>query len=464
MSTAPHVVVVGGGLAGLAAAVACADGGARVSLFESRPRLGGMTWSFERGGLSFDNGQHVYLRCCVEYSRFLERLGSAGDAPLQERLALPVVRPGGRTGWIRADRSPAPLHLGRSLLTYPHLGVLDRLRTGPAVLALRRLRLDDPALDTQSFGEWLSAHGQSATAVEALWDLITLPTVNLHAADASLALAAKVFQTGLLTDPRAADIGWSQVPLARLHAEPAAAALDRGGAAVHARAKVTSIDTGAPAQGGSRAEVCAVVVDGERVDAAAVILAVPHDAAAALLPPGAVRDPSALGRLGASPIVNVHVVYDRRVTEHTIAAGIGTPAQFIFDRTVASGLTGPGQCLAVSLSAADDYLGARPDDLIGTVTRSLEDLFPAARGASVVDGVVTRERNATFRGSPGTAPLRPGPATGLANLFLAGAWTDTGWPATMESAVRSGNAAAALALGAIGHSRRSTPHPEEVVV
>jgi len=115
------------------------------------------------------------------------------------------------------------------------------------------------------------------------------------------------------------------------------------------------------------------------------------------------------------------------------------------------------------MSAADEHLGARPDDLVELVTRSLAELFPAARQASVVDAVVTRERTATFRGVPGTGALRLGPATGLGNLFLAGAWTDTGWPATMEGAVRSGNAAAALALRAVGHSRRPSPRPEEVV-
>jgi squalene-associated FAD-dependent desaturase len=451
MSSRPQIVVVGGGLAGLSAAIACADGGAGVTLLEARPRLGGMTWSFDRGGLTFDNGQHVYLRCCAEYRRFLERIGSAAEAPLQDRLALPVLRPGGPTGWIRAGGLPAPLHLARTLLTYPHLGVVDRLLVGRAALALRRVRLDDPVLDSESFGDWLARHGQRAGSLEGLWDLITLPTVNLRAGEASAALGAKVFQTGLLTDRRAADIGWARGSLADLHARPAAAALDRAGASVLVRARVTAI------------ELDAVVVEGgERVPADAVVLAVPHDVTADLVPPGTVRDPQAFARLGHSPIVNVHVVYDRRVTEHAVCAGIGTAAQFVFDRTVASGLAardGKGQCLAVSLSAADEYLGRRPEELVDLVTKSLAELFPPARQATVVDAVVTRERHATFRGAPGTRRLRPGPVTGSPNLFLAGAWTDTGWPATMEGAVRSGNAAASCALRAVGHGRSPTRHP-----
>jgi squalene-associated FAD-dependent desaturase len=473
MSARPRVAVVGGGLAGLSAAIACADGGAHVELFESRPRLGGLTWSFERGGLTFDNGQHVFLRCCVEYRRFLDRLGSAADAPLQDNLALPVIRPGGRTGWIRSGWLPAPLHLTRSLLTYPHLGIADRLAIGRAALALRRVNLDDPLLDSETFAAWLSRRGQGTRAIEALWDLITLPTVNLPASAASAALGAKVFQTGLLTDRSAADIGWARGPLSRLHAEPAAAALSEAGAEVHVRSKVTAITTS-----GDAGAVTGVVADGEVRPADAVVLAVPHDVAAGLLPADAVSDAGALQGLGFSPIVDVHVVYDRRVTRHKVAAGLGTAAQFVFDRTEASGLAARdaaapgqrrGQCLAVSLSAADEYLGRRPEELVETVAESLGELFPEARNATVLDAVVTKERHATFRGVPGTRALRPGPATGVDNLFLAGAWTDTGWPATMEGAVRSGNAAASRALHAVGHSRRSSPfrpsssRPAEVV-
>jgi squalene-associated FAD-dependent desaturase len=443
----PRVVVVGGGLAGLAAAIACVDNGAEVTLLEARQRLGGLTWSFERDGLVLDNGQHVYLRCCTEYRHFLERIGSAEHAPLQDRLALPVIRPGGKTGWLRKDNLPAPLHIGRSLLTYPHMGIAERLRVGPAALALRRLDLADPTLDEQSFGDWLAAHHQGPGSVEALWDLITLPTVNLRAGEASLALAAKVFQTGLLLEAAAADIGWSHIPLQALHGDAAARALERGGAAVHVKERVTEVHT----RGG---ELTGVVAGGRPEHADAVILAVPHDVAANLLPEGALDGRAELRRLGSSPIVNVHVVYDRRITDLEVAAGIGTPVQFVFDRTEASGLAGRGgsaaarhpQCLAVSLSAADEYLGQKPAETIALVTEALPELFPAARHAVVLDAHVTRERLATFRGAPGTARYRVGTATRMPNLFLAGAWTDTGWPATMEGAVRSGNAAAEAAL------------------
>src|SRR5262249_44299141 len=161
-----------------------------VTLLEARPRLGGATFSVEKEGLWLDNGQHVFLRCCTAYRDFIRRLGVEADVVLQPRLEIPVLAPGGGVAWLRRNGLPTPLHLAGSIMRFRHLALLDRVRLGPAVLALRRLRLSDPALDRQTFGAWLDSRGQSARAREALWDLITLPTVNLPARDASLALAA----------------------------------------------------------------------------------------------------------------------------------------------------------------------------------------------------------------------------------------------------------------------------------
>ena len=458
----PHVIIVGGGLAGLSAALFCADGGAQVTLLEARPRLGGATWSFARKGLDFDNGQHVYLRCCSAYRRFLERLGTAELAPLQEPLALPVLAPGPAgptTAWIRRSALPAPLHLLPALLSYGHLGWRDRLGLGRAMRALMALTPGDPALDEETFGAFLRRHGQSGATIELLFDLITLPTLNVHAEEAALGLAAKVFRTGLLDEPEAADIGWARVPLARLHAEPAARLLEEAGARVRRSARVDALEVSP--EGGNKP---AVRVEGERLEADAVVLAVPHTAAAELLPTGGALDPTRLEGLGVSPIIDVHVVYDRRVLEHEIAAAVHSPAQFLFDRTAAAGLDpGDGQVLAISVSGADAEHGERPEALIDRYLDALHALLPAARDAKVIDAVVTREHSATFRAVPGTAALRPGPRTGFANLFLAGAWTDTGWPATMEGAVRSGVLAASCALSSAGMPARSDELSQEVL-
>jgi squalene-associated FAD-dependent desaturase len=443
-----RVVVVGGGLAGITAALECVDAGAAVTLLEARPRLGGATFSIEKEGLWLDNGQHVFLRCCTAYRNFVRRLGVEGDVVLQPRLEIPVLAPGGRTAWLRRTRLPAPLHLAGSVLRFGHLSVGDRVRLGPALLALRRLRLEDPRLDATTFGAWLEDHGQSRRAVDRLWDLITLPTVNLHAGDASLALATKVFQTGLLERADAADVGYARVPLQRLHGDAAERALARG-AQVLTKARVSSV---APADGGG----VSVSWTGGTIEADAAVVAVPHEDAAELLPAAALPGRMDPRRLGSSPIVNLHVVYDRRVTEHAFAAGVGTPVQWVFDRTSSSGLTGDGQVLAVSLSGADELVTRSVDELRDEFVPALAALFPAAAAARIESFFVTREPRATFRGVPGTAAQRPGHVTGIPGLYLAGAWTDTGWPATMEGAVRSGLVAARAALAGSGAGSPAT--------
>jgi squalene-associated FAD-dependent desaturase len=463
------VLVVGGGLAGIAAALDCADGGARVILLERRNRLGGLTWSFRHADRWIDNGQHVFLRCCDEYLTFLERIGATSDVELPDRLDIPIVapatRPGGtpRLGRLRRSGLPAPLHLAGSLLRYPHLSVRDRLGLGRAVWALRSLDLSDPALDTQTFGSWLARHGQSPATVSALWDLITVPTVNLPAAEASLAMAAKVFQTGLLNETAAADIGWSRVPLSQLHGERAAVALMQAGVEVQLGVQVERIEHQVSASGPNRFVVR--TPDGA-LGADAVISAVPHEVAGGILPPGSVAHQDRLGDLGASAIVDVHLVFDRQVTRWPLLAGLNSPVQWVFDRTASSGLAagpaGPAgpQYVAVSVSAADEMLGRRPDELVPWITAELGRLLPDAAAGRVLDALVTKERNATFRARPGTAALRPLARTAWPGLAVAGAWTDTGWPATMEGAVRSGRAAARVCLEAVQNF--DFPDTEEV--
>ena len=433
-----RVVVVGGGLAGLSAGLEAADRGAAVTLLERRPRLGGATWSFERHGIWFDNGQHVFMRCCTAYRAFLKRIGSADGVFMQSRLDVPVLAPGGPVGSIRRTVGPAPLHLAPALLTYPHLSFRQRLAVLRAGLAMRRLDPDDPALDNVGFGDWLSAHGQDRVATETFWNLIVLPTVNASAADASLKLAARVFVTGLLTEAAAADIGWARVPLSALHSDAARRALQAAGGEVMTRVPATAVRAGAA--GGLE-----VQANGQVLQADSVVVAVPHDAVGALLPPGTVAFQDRLVELGTSPIVNVHLVYDRPVTDLAFFAGVGTDAQFVFDRTEGAGLDDGRQCLAVSLSAAESHIGRPAADLVSHFTAELARLLPAAAGATVTESIVTREHSATFFGVPGTNSLRAGTECGLPGVYLAGAWSDTGWPATMEGAVRSGTEAGRLA-------------------
>ena len=445
--TRARVVVVGGGLAGMAAALSAADAGASVTLVEKRQRLGGLTWSFERRGLRFDNGQHVFLRCCAAYRAFLDRIGAAEKVRIQRALDVPVLAPGGRRARIARTAAPvpSPFHLGPSLLGYRHLPLAARLRLLRPVLALRELTLEDPALDEVTFASWLARHGQSDRAIERLWDLVVLPTVNVGSEAASLALAAKVFRTGLLDTVDGADIGWATVPLGEIHGDHGRRALDAAGVEVVLGETADAVEVPAA----DRVEVC---TPRRRLEADAVVVALPHEAVPSVLPRRALGDVSGLGR---SPIVNVHLVLDRKVTDLPLAASVGSPVQFVFDRTESAGVPASSgrQCLVVSLSDATAWIGARPDDLIRTFHAALGELFPKAQEALLVDAVVTREHAATFRGVPRTASLRPPPATRVPGVFVAGAWCATGWPATMEGAVRSGEAAATAALSSLGDAQ-----------
>jgi uncharacterized protein with NAD-binding domain and iron-sulfur cluster len=468
-------VVVGGGLAGITAAIALAQAGAEVTLLEAKPRLGGATMSFTRDGLAIDTGQHVFLRCCTAYRGLLDRLGMAAHAPLQPRFDITVVSPEKRAR-MRRRRAPAPFHMLPALLGYPFLSFSERTRIARAALAFKRLREADPETDEIRLGDWLAAHGQDDRTRRVLWDLFSISSLNVPGDDASLALAAVVVKTGLLGDAGAADIGVPALSLGELHGAAAARTLAKLGASVRLSTKVAAIEqkgdgeflvrlgrSPQPNADGSDADGDHPDADpaaddsgngaagnGEVLEADVVVIAVPHEQAARLIPPGALPAETVDGwaGLGAAPIVNLHVRYDRKVMDVPFAAAVDSPVQWVFDRTRISGLHArgdDGQYLAVSLSAADPYVNMSVAELREMFVPALAALFPEARAATVTEFFVTRERRATFRQVPGTARLRPKSATALPGLALAGSWTDTGWPDTMEGAVRSGlNAVIAL--------------------
>jgi squalene-associated FAD-dependent desaturase len=459
-------VVVGGGIAGTTAALRLADAGVPTTLLESRPRLGGLAFSFQRespaGRLTVDNGQHVHLRCCTAYTWFLRRIGGAGLAPVQRRLDVPVLdvdRAKPRLARLRRNWLPVPLHLAAGLADYRHLTAGERARVARAALALRELDPADPALDDVDFATWLHGQGQSDRAIRALWDLVGTATLNARAPQASLGLAAKVFRTGLLSAPGAADIGVSRVPLGHLHDTLARRALHAAGVRVLTQARARAV-TAVPGGGwtvaaehgqGSAAEQ-------RELPAAAVVLAVPQREAHGLLPKGALPAPGRLLEIGTAPILNLHVVYDRPVLRRPFFAALNSPVQWVFDRTGAAGL-GEGQYLAVSQSAAQQEIDEPVAALRERYLPELARLLPAARTAKVRDFFVTRERTATFDPRPGVGRLRPAARTAAPGVCLAGAWTDTGWPASMESAVRSGTTAAREALTAMGRPYDNDPVP-----
>jgi squalene-associated FAD-dependent desaturase len=390
----------------------------------------------------------------------------SAHAPIQPRFDVTVVAPGRRTV-LKRRRVPAPFHMLPALLGYPFLTNPERVRLSRAALAFKRLDENDPKTDQLRLGDWLQAHGQDARTRRVLWDLFSVSSINVPGDDASLALAAVVVKTGLLGAADAADVGVPLLPLGELHGAAAARHLAKAGATVRLQAKVASIEpegegflirlaragNGGAGNGGSAEPGGAPAGEqagGEEIVADAVVLAVPHEQAARLIPVGALPAETVDGwaGLGAAPIVNLHVIYDRKVMDVPFAAAVESPVQWVFDRTRISGMHArgdDGQYLAISLSAADEYANTPVAELREKFVPALAELFPAAGDANITEFFVTREKRATFRGVPGTARLRPKAATGLPGLVLAGSWTDTGWPDTMESAVRSGlNAVIAL--------------------
>jgi hypothetical protein len=338
---------------------------------------------------------------------------------------------------------------------------VQRWSAALAARALSALDLDDPELDRRTLGDWLSDLGQNEQSLAALWDLIALPTLNIPAAEASLALGAFVFQTGLLASADSADIGFHVGTLAETIGDPAEAALVQAGVEYRLgwRARLLrqveggfEVESGAGGSPGEGAEQDGDGEDGtdlragEGLSAEAVIVALPHARAAGLIEPLLPQTAGALAGLGSSPIVNLHIVYDRVVCEQPFAAGVGTPVQYLFDRSAAGGAPAGTQYLAVSLSGADREMQMSVDALRERYLPAIEQLLPQARGATVERFLTTREHAATFRAVPGSAALRPPSQTSVPGLALAGTWTATGWPATLESAVLSGHAAAKSVL------------------
>ncbi len=410
-----NAVVVGGGLAGLAAALELRDAGRRVTLLEARPTLGGAVQTLpERAGDPDpppDNGQHVALGCCTEYLRFLERIGQAG-AVRREQLSLPVIGEDGKVARIGAG----PV----ALLRYGHVSLADRLAV--ARVTRRLAKLDPAEHDGETFADLLRRLGQSQAAVDRFWDVFIRPALNLRSEEVSAAPALFTVQTALLGTRQDSDLLLPAAPLGAMHGEAARHVLTAGGASIRTGARVTGIDDGS-----------VVLADGERVDADGIVVALPPGESARLLgePDPALED---------SPIVSVHLLLDRPILEFELAALLGSPAHWVFDR---GRLTGSqperGQYLTVVASGAPELLRVRGRGLVDLMSAELTRRLGQAE---VLWSRVSREPEATFAARPGTAARRPGVSTGRPGVVRAGAWTDTGWPATMESAVRSGQAAA----------------------
>jgi len=436
-------VVIGGGLAGLSAACALVERGITVTLIERRNYLGGRAFSFidPRTGMELDNGQHVFLRCCTEYIDFLKKIEAFAQTTLQQRLHVTVADRDGKRGVLSSTRFlPAPLDVLPSLLLYRHLGPMDRFRVIRGMMSIRRTNRERERerLESMSFRDWLLQHGQNDRTIAALWELITLPILNDTIAAVSANMGIMAFQDSLLAGKGMADLGYSRVGLSTLVSDGARRFIEsRGGRLIMGR-RVSDLQI-------ENSRVTGVRVGEETISADALICAVPWDGLERLLtredtdtPLNSINPP----QLEWAPIVGLHIGFDRPVMDEPFLTVVDSPIQWIFNRSLMQESADANSHLLVSISAAWREASMTEDELRDMAEAELRAVLPETATSSMTYFRVVKQPQATFRCLPGIQDLRPAQSTAVPGLFLAGDWTQTGWPATMESAVRSGNLAA----------------------
>ena len=440
------IVVIGGGFAGLSAASALADAGARVLVLEARPTLGGRASAFTdpASGETVDNGQHLMLGCYHETLAFLARIGASSNVAAQGGLEVPFVDGVGRQSTLSCPALPSPLHLLAGLVEWEALGLGDRLSALSLVGPLRRARryLESgkgvlPAWDGETVESWLIRNGQSRRLREMLWGPLALAALNQPANEAAAPVFVRVLAQMFGPDPKDSAVVMPLQPLDALYAEPARKFIvARGGEVrVSCPARVRVGD----------GRIAWVDARGERVEAAAVIVAVPWFALTETIA-GDTRavEPvlSASRAVVASPIVTVNLWFDRGVLPAPFVGLPGRVFQWVFDKRQVFGDS--ASHLSCVSSGAAAVVAQSNEDLASRARSELASALPSARAAQVLRSVVVRERRATFSLAPGQPP-RPDAKTAVRGLLLAGDWIDTGLPATIEGAVVSGHRAARLA-------------------
>ncbi len=432
---APHVIVIGGGLAGLAASVALSDHGARVQLFERHPRLGGRATSYTLpDGETIDNCQHVTLRCCTNLEDFYRRIGSEKKIRFHERLLF--ADSSGRRAFLKASNLPAPLHLAPSFAFFPLLSWADKLSIARGMLRIIRSGGAPRSASDLSMFDWLKRAGQTRSAIDRFWRVVLVSALNeeLDRTDARYGLA--VFWKAFLSNRNGFGMGVPEVPLADLYAS-CATCIERNQGDVRTNCGVAGLLVDQGCVGGVRLE------NGTELSADYYIAAVPFDRLAKLLPAECRNDEAFAGlmNLHLSPIAGIHLWFDRQVMTEPFLTSLDHTIQWIFNKSSA------GDYLQVVISASHALAKKPQQEIVEMCNRELRDLIPRTAAAQVVKSVVVRETSATFSPEPGCDRWRLPQRTSIRNLLLAGDWTETGWPATMEGAVRSGYLAAEAILG-----------------
>jgi len=444
MVEAKDVIIIGGGFAGLSAGVALAEKGFRVALLESKPALGGRAYSFADAdsGDFVDNGQHVLMGCYTETLDFLDRIGARKHLVFHQDLEIELLDRGGASATLRTAHLPGPFHMSTGLLRYRHLKVRERLRALTGGLKLLAMQRRAPvALQKMTVADLMDALGQGDRARAAFWYPLSIATLNDEPEVSSAALLAEVLKRAFFAKRSDSAFVYSRVGLTDLYCDGASKLIEQSGGVVSTHTQVESIEV----QNGSAVRVR--MRDGTRLGAANLICAVPSHQLARLLPASMREDKffAAIANLQSSPIICVHAWFDREVTDSAFVGFIGTTTQWLFNKRRIFELHGerhPGY-LSFVISGARKLVDRSNDELLDLVMRDLNAMIPAASEAKLLRALVLKEKHATMAPAPDTFALRPTTRTPIANLFLAGDWVQTGLPATIESAVISGRAAAA---------------------
>ena len=450
------MIVIGGGLAGLAAGVALAESGWRVRLFEQRPFLGGRATSYVLpDGEHVDNCQHVTLGCCTNLDDFYRRVGSFNKVKFFDRLLF--LDPQGRQGAMAAGFLPAPFHMVGSFARFAPLSLADKISIGRAMLTILRTSGKPSGVDSPagiSMLDWLRQQRQRQRAIDRFWRVVLVSALDEELEQTDARFGIDVFWKAFLSHSRGYRMGVPIVPLAELY-DGCRAFIEKKGGEVALRAAVRGIKI-------ESNEIAAVQFDNNREESAdAYVFAVPHDSFADLLPPEIAQSDSAfrnLDKIKDSPITGVHFWFDREVTSEPFITLLDTTVQWVFNKTALFGTTAAEvavgtpkngdskavakQYLQLVISASYDLLQKPRQEIIELCLKEVRQALPAARDANLVKATVIKEAAATFSPQPGVDRWRPNQQTSVNKLFLAGDWTATGWPATMEGAVRSGYLAA----------------------
>jgi zeta-carotene desaturase len=411
------VLIAGGGLAGLAAAAALGRDGWEVDLFEARPYLGGRATSYavpaggEEVAETIDNCQHVLMRCCVNLLDFYQRLG------VRERIRFYrefyFIEPGGRISVLKRGRLPAPLHFAGSFLGMKCFSAADKMAIGRALIALRRERTRRKDLDRISMLDWLLQKRQTPHAIDRFWRQVLVSAINEDLDRMAAVHGFQVFWLGFLSTADGYEMGIPSVPLGQLYTADAWQRMPN--VHMHLRSTVEHIDASG------------FVVEGKALAADRYICALPFEK----LPAMGLPAPD----LQHSPITGVHLWFDREITTLPHATLLGRTMQWMFNKD-------RGRYLQLVVSASRDLTGLSRQEIIEIAVGDLRLFLPRVRDANLVKAHVVKEQRATFSAAPETESLRPGTECSIPNVYLAGDWTRSGWPATMEGAVRSGYMAA----------------------